>query len=203
MSDNDHKPGGRRPGGRTARTRAAVLAAARAELGEGGLGALSFEAIARRSGVHLATIYRRWRTLDRLVTDMLIDWAGAALPIPDTGELLTDLRALAHGIATGYTDPANRALIEAVVAAAAREQWAAHALHDMFDTRLRMTGVVVEWAIERGELPSGTQPKEVIATMAAPIYYRMLITRQPIDGALADRAAQIAYLAARSGVLSG
>ncbi|MEU4828600.1 TetR family transcriptional regulator, partial [Actinomadura sp. NPDC023710] len=50
-----------RPGGRTARTRAAVLAATQGELEEAGYAGLTLEKVAERSGVHLATLYRRWR----------------------------------------------------------------------------------------------------------------------------------------------
>ena len=49
-----------RLGGRSARVREAVLGAAFAELDERGYGGFSIDAMARRSGVHKTTIYRRW-----------------------------------------------------------------------------------------------------------------------------------------------
>ncbi|WP_375708337.1 TetR family transcriptional regulator [Actinomadura sp. K4S16] len=47
-------PPRRRPGGRTARTRAQVLDAVLAELGEHGYDGLTMEAVAARAGVHRA-----------------------------------------------------------------------------------------------------------------------------------------------------
>src|SRR5689334_17894869 len=101
----DAKPratGAVRPGGRTARTRAAVLAAARDELEAGGYAGLTLEKVAARSGVHLATLYRRWRTVEGLVVDLLGELGKTEIPIPDTGSFKDDLRALALEIAALY-----------------------------------------------------------------------------------------------------
>ena len=49
-----------RPGGRTARTGAAVLAAAIEELSARDYADISVESIAARAGVHKTTVYRRW-----------------------------------------------------------------------------------------------------------------------------------------------
>ena len=65
-----------RPGGRTARTRAAVFAATLNELVASGYTQASIEAIAERAGVHKTTIYRRWRTKDRLIAEALADAAA-------------------------------------------------------------------------------------------------------------------------------
>ena len=48
-----------------------------------------------------------------------------------------------------------------------------------------------------------TDPRELIGLVAAPIYYRLLVTDEPINPAVADRAAVAALAAARAGVLSG
>ena len=46
----------------------AILAAARELLAEGGLGAMSFEEVAARSGVAKTTIYRRWTSRGALAS---------------------------------------------------------------------------------------------------------------------------------------
>ncbi|MFE7660376.1 TetR/AcrR family transcriptional regulator [Streptomyces celluloflavus] len=191
-------PRGTRPGGRTARTREAVLAAVFEELGDGGYPALSMEKIAQRSGVHLATLYRRWRCMEGLVCEALID-RSAAVPLPDTGTLPGDLRALAHAIGAFYGEPRMRGLIEAVVAAAARDPESATVLRSFFEDRLRTTGQMVDRAVARGELPAGTDAAEVLAALGAPFYYRILIARRPVDRALAESAATAVWAAARAG----
>jgi hypothetical protein len=44
-------------------------------------------------------------------------------------------------------------------------------------------------AVRRAELPAGTDGPEVIRAVSAPLYYRLIISGEPIDVAAADRAA--------------
>ncbi|GCD36241.1 TetR family transcriptional regulator [Streptomyces chrestomyceticus JCM 4735] len=201
MSTAQPPPGASRPGGRTARTRQAVLDAVFEELGEGGYAALTMEGVARRSGVHVATIYRRWRSVEGLVCELMADLSGG-IPLPDTGTLRGDLRALARSIAAFYTEPRYCGLLEAVVSAAARQPEAAEVLRQFFDERLRLAGAMVPRAAARGELPEGADPDEVVAALGAPFYYRLLIARRPVDLRLADCAAEAAWAAARAGVFA-
>jgi hypothetical protein len=53
----------------------------------------------------------------------------------------------------------------------------------------------------RGELPTDTDAAQVIKTLIAPIYLRMLVTAEPIDETGADHAALVALAAARAGAL--
>src|ERR1700722_5577062 len=63
-------PAGRAgPAGRGPQVRAAVLAPTLAELTENGYAALTVDNVARRSGVHKTTIYRRWKDREGLVAD--------------------------------------------------------------------------------------------------------------------------------------
>jgi hypothetical protein len=57
----------------------------------------------------------------------------------------------------------------------------------------------VEQAVERGELPSGTDAREVIRAVSAPLYHRLLNTGEPVDEAAAERAAAAAAAAAHAG----
>ena len=52
-----------------------------------------------------------------------------------------------------------------------------------------------------GELPAGTDPAELVRTLLAPIYLRLLVTAEPIDRTTADNAAKVALAAARAGAL--
>ncbi|MFJ9408943.1 TetR/AcrR family transcriptional regulator [Streptomyces sp. NPDC101393] len=198
MTTAQQSPGGSRPGGRTARTRQAVLDAVFEELGQGGFAALSMEGIAQRSGVHLATLYRRWRCVEGLVCELLAD-LSAGVPLPDTGTLPGDLRVLARSVAGLYADERMRSLIAAVVSAAARDPQAATVLRDVFDDRLKLAADLVRRAVERGELPAETDPEAVMAALGAPFYYRILIARRPVDPALAESAATAVWAAARAG----
>ncbi|WP_406478118.1 TetR/AcrR family transcriptional regulator [Streptomyces platensis] len=198
MTTAHQSPGETRPGGRTARTRQAVLAAVFQELDEGGFAGLTMEKVAQRSGIHVATLYRRWRCIEGLVCELLTE-LSSDVPLPDTGSLPEDLRALARSVAAFFGEVRMSALIEAVVSAAARDPQAAAVLRSFFGERLTLAGQMVRRAVDRGELPADTDPEEVMSALGAPFYYRILIARRPVDRRLAESAATAVWAAARAG----
>lgn len=191
-----------RPGGRSARVRAAVRDATLAELTDKGYAGLTVEGVAARSGVHKTTVYRRWTSVRGLIADALELASGEPWPVPDTGTVQGDLRALARLVATGFTDPGEGPVSTAFVSAAMQDADAARALHAFFVARHEQSAGLVTRAVARGELPAGVDPAEVVRVAVAPLYYRLFISREPVDAAVADRAADAALAAARAGVLS-
>lgn len=192
--------GNTRPGGRTARVRSAVLRAAGDALAEQGLANLDLADVARRAAVGKTTVYRRWGTVTGLVADLLLEMAEQSLPRADTGSLAGDLRANARLVQRTLTDARQGALFKAVIAAATSDPRTAAALHGFYDTRIREWAPCVDLAAERGEVPAGTDPHEVIRAVSAPLYYRLLASGDPVDEAAADTAADAATAAARAGV---
>ena len=194
------EPGTVRPGGRTARVRAAVLQAAGDELAAKGLDGLDLAEVAARAGVGKTTVYRRWGSVAALVADLLADMAEQSLPRTETGSLLEDLRANALLVARTLNDPRQGRLFRALIAAATCDEHAAAALHRFYRVRVDEWAPCVEHAITRGELPVGTDPREVIRAVSAPLYYRALTSGDPLDDAATERAARAALAAAIAGV---
>ena len=192
-------PGMIRPGGRTARVRAAVLRVAGDALAEQGFARLDLADVARRADVGKTTVYRRWGTVTGLLADLLADMAEQSLPRTQTGSLLGDLRANARLVQRTLTDPRQGALFKAVIAAATSDERTAEALHRFYETRVEEWAPCVRQAVDRGELPEGTDAHEVIRAVSAPLYYRLLASGDPLDEAAADRAAEAAAAAARAG----
>jgi AcrR family transcriptional regulator len=195
-------PAGRaRPTGRGPKIRAAVLAATLAELTETGYAALTVDNVARRSGVHKTTIYRRWKDREGLVADAVADLATTRMPFPDTGDIDTDLLRLARMTVVFLTSPAGGTVAAASMSDAGRIPEVAGAKRRFFEALFRQAEPVVSGAIARGELPADTDPAELIRTLLAPIYLRLLVTAEPIDRTTADNAAKVALAAARAGAL--
>jgi AcrR family transcriptional regulator len=190
-----------RPGGRTARVREAVLGATLSSLAGTRYRDLTVEQVAQRAGVAKTTVYRRWGSVEGLVLDLMRDLTRRRIPLPDTGNLDADMRGLARGMLGVYQDPALRAVISSVVAAAVHLPEARQTLTEFFARRNTQAAVIAERAVRSGELPPGTDAVEVIGMLGAPFYYRMFITGEPIDEAMADRAAAAAVTAARAGIL--
>lgn len=195
-------PGTRRPGGRTARTRAAVRDAVITGLTEHGYPALTVEYVAEHSGVHKTTLYRRWGNLEGLIADAL-DLAGEDnWSPPDTGSLEGDLRALAHEVVDSFADPAAAAAPTAFVAAAFQSDRAADALRAFYTTRFARGEALGERAVARGEAPAGIDAGALVRAVSAPLFFRLFVTREPIDAALADQSAAAAFAAARAGAFN-
>ncbi|AZS84639.1 TetR/AcrR family transcriptional regulator [Streptomyces griseoviridis] len=192
-------PGTVRPGGRTARVRESVLRAAGDALAEQGFARLDLADVARRAEVGKTTVYRRWGTVTGLVADLLLDMAEQSLPRTETGSLLGDLTANARLVQRTLADPRQGALFKAVIAAATCEAKTAEALHRFYDIRVNEWAPCVQQAIDRGEVPEGTDVHEVVRAVSAPLYYRLLTSGDRLDEAAADRAATAAAAAARAG----
>ncbi|MER7756141.1 TetR/AcrR family transcriptional regulator C-terminal ligand-binding domain-containing protein [Kitasatospora sp. NPDC097643] len=189
--------------GRGEKVRTAVLAAALAELADVGYAALTVDGVAQRAGVHKTTVYRRWKDRDTLIVDALTGQIATDIPIPDTGSVDEDLRLLARGLAAWLTGPSGGAVLAVLLSDAVRVPAMAEVRSRIFDDRLRRAEPVVRRAVERGELPPGTDPAEVVKNLAAPLYFRVLITAEPVDADTADRAATAVLTAARHGGLGG
>ena len=176
-------PRRRRPGGRSARVRADALAATLAELAETGYTALSLESVARRAGVHKTTLYRRWGTREELVLEAMLDRAGERISVPDTGSLRQDLFELARTAAANAATPEVAAMARAIAAQAPHDSRLAAANHRFWDERLALDAVIVERAIQRGEITPGIDSRRVIESLLGPIHLRLLLTGEPIDDA--------------------
>ncbi|WP_037853575.1 TetR/AcrR family transcriptional regulator [Streptomyces sp. NRRL S-340] len=191
----------RRPGGRTARVRAQVLDAVRAELAERGPGGLTMEGVATRAGVHRATVYRRWRDVGGLLADVIeaageIDWQP-----PDTGSLHDDLTALNQEIQESLLVQPSLAI--ALMGASFHSDQAARAQTRLWTNRYAQCEILVERAAERGELPAGhTDARSLLIAATAPLYHQLVLLRAGPDPQLPRRAAKAAVLAAAAGAFS-
>jgi AcrR family transcriptional regulator len=199
---DEKAPGTLRPGGRTARTRAAVLAAVTGELIEHGYAGASVERVAARAGIAKTTIYRRWGGLDGLLADLMAGYAAQQIPVPDQGDLGSDLRALARAVVAALRDPAIGAAFASIVAAAVRDPAARDVLAAFIAGRTAAMGAIVDRAAGRGEVPAGTDAAAVIQTVTAQLFYRLFVAGEPPCPDVADRAAAIATAAAQSGALA-
>lgn len=192
----------RRPGGRTARNTAAVFTATVDELADRGFDEISIESIAARAGVHKTTVYRRWGSKTELVRQALAATAQSMIEVPDTGTVGEDLRLLSRAVQATLGSPRGAATTRSVLAGAAASPEIRAMMARFWDTRLAAIAAIIDRAVARGELPAGTEPAGVMHAVAAPLYYRLLVTGEPLTPEHADESAAAALAAARAGVFS-
>ncbi|MER5948874.1 TetR/AcrR family transcriptional regulator C-terminal ligand-binding domain-containing protein [Streptomyces sp. NPDC001904] len=201
MTDGPAATPDRRPGGRTARVRAQVLDAVRAELAERGHEGLTVEGVATRAGVHRTTVHRRWHDVGGLLVDV-IDAAGEAdWRPPDTGSLHGDLTALNEEIQQSLVVQPSFAV--ALMAASFHSERAARAQTRLWADRYAQCEILVERAAARGELPCGrTDAHALLIAATAPLYHRLVLLRTAADPHLPERSATAAVAAAKAGAFS-
>jgi AcrR family transcriptional regulator len=170
---------GIRTRGRSARVVDEVLRTTLEELGRVGYAALRVDDVASRSDVNKTTIYRRWSTKAELVAAALRQWAEEP-EVPDTGSLRTDLFLMAQRNVATAGSPLGQGLVRMIQTERASPE--VEALVRMLRSEnQRRRVVMVERAIERGELPAGTQAMLVVEVVFATIYSRVITHREPAD----------------------
>ena len=175
--------------------RSEVLAAVESELAEHGYDGLTIDAVAARSGVHRTTLYRRWKTVPGLLVDLLEAGADDAWEPADTGSLEGDLIEVNREVHAALT--ARPSVTQAVIAASFRTAEAAGALTRFWEDRYARTALVVRRAVERGELAAEVDAHRLLLTATAPLYHQLVLLRQPMSRAEADRHARIAAASVR------
>jgi len=171
--------GAARPGGRSARVRSAVLAAAKAELVASGYDAFSVSRVARSAGVQKTTIYRRWRTPQQLIIEVVLATAGEAIPIPDTGDLTSDLIRLIEQASLFLCSPAGRAIVIIGVQRGGRELVAMQ--RGYWKRRFARFKVIFERAIARGQWSAGGDHDLVVRMLIGTLWLRLFVSREVIS----------------------
>jgi AcrR family transcriptional regulator len=178
---------------RQERTRQAVLAAAIELLGEGGLEAATVNAVATRAGVNKTTIYRNWPDGTGFVYESLAELAYAP-PNPDLGDLRADLCSLFTGLALAMQRPPWDKLLPSLLASSSHNEHTAR-FHANLVRGRRDAAVQL---IKRDQQRTGEQlsmaPRDLVESIAATIFYRVLMTKETVTkgdvGRLIDRALQ-------------
>ena len=155
-------------------------------VGERGIGAATIDEIAARAGVAKTTIYRHWRSKPELVVDALRTIVDPAVD-PETGCLRDDLRVLAGNLVRTLTRSRFATLLPALLQGAVHDPEVAEVRERFTSERRAVTRAVIRRGIRNGELPQGTDPDEVAALVAGPLFFRRLVSAEPVTDAFARR----------------
>jgi AcrR family transcriptional regulator len=178
----------------------AILRAALELIAAHGVSDLRMDDVAERARVGKATIYRRYRSKGELVTA-----AVAALVreigVPDTGSTRGDLLALMRGAVEVYSGSVEAGVMPALVDAMSRDPELARFVRQGFlEERRAALRVVLERAVERGDLRFDLDMELALDVLGGPLFYRLLVTGGPIDQTLADGVVELILLGFASAV---
>ncbi len=172
---------------RDPRTRAAVLAAARALLARGGLTSVTIEAIAQMAGVSRPTIYRYWPNAPAVAMAAFLETTGAAKAARSPGSALAALREQLHALADAFAAPTGRS-VAAMVAAAQSETELAKAFRNEFIARNRDAArALLERCIADKAIEAPDDMELTLDLVFGPLFYRLLMGHAPITRHFVDR----------------
>ncbi len=109
----------------------AILAATLELMAENGAHDLRMDDVAARAGVGKATIYRRYRSKDELITAAIAGLVSE-ITVPDTGRTRADLLALMRGAVDVYRGSLEAAVMPSLVEAMSRDAELARLVREGF-----------------------------------------------------------------------
>jgi AcrR family transcriptional regulator len=176
---------------RDSRADRAIIAAALELIAERGVAAVRMDDVAERAGVGKATIYRRYRSKDELVTDAVGSMVNT-IEIPDSGSTRSDLLILMRQAVELYSGSFAARLMPTLVDEMSRNAELAEVARDRFlSGRRAALRTVFDRGVERGDLDPDLDVELALDVLAGPIFYRLLITGAPLDAPLAEGVVEL------------
>jgi AcrR family transcriptional regulator len=174
---------------RAVRSRQVITSAAVELVAEHGFAGTTVEAIAARSGAAKTTIYRHWPD-KRAVLLAAVEAIVPPVTAPDHGALRADLTAFVRDVIRIVGTPPTSALLPALIDAAERDPELARLLAEFTAKRRQPLHAAVERAVERGEVRAGCDLGLIDGLLLGPLFYRRLLSRQPISADFAERVVE-------------
>lgn len=151
---------------------------------------ISLERVAGMAAVGKAALYRRWPSKEAMAAELIRE-AGLSLSgTPDTGSLDGDVRALLREFRRMLRLPLVYRLLPDILAENARSAVLAAGADQLADERRARVTDLIDRAVARGELPSNCDRELAADLMAAPLYWRMAVTRRPMNTSAMERLAR-------------
>lgn len=161
-----------------------IRQAALAEFGQAGYGGFTMESVAQRAGVAKSTVYRHWDSKLALIADALEILNEQPAPEPDDCTPRERVERLLRHLAEIVEDSTFSACIPALVDAAERDA-AVRTFHHRYSASRRQTLVdAIAAGVASGDFPTGLDPDLASLALAGPIFYRRLMTGDPLGSAL-------------------
>jgi AcrR family transcriptional regulator len=169
-----------------------ILAAASGLLNEGGLTAVTMEAIAARAGVGKPTIYRDWPNAHAVAMTAFLETAEPPPAGKSRQGPLDALRRQLRKVADVFATRAGRNTAM-MIAAAQNDSELAKVFRNHFILKSREEGrLLILAAMEAGELRADLDLDVALDLIYAPLYFRLLIGHGPLDAGFTDAILDLA-----------
>lgn len=160
-------------------------------LAEHGYHGLRVDEVAGRSGVSKTTIYRRYPAKAALVVGVLAAIKSEQIPITESGDVADDLRTIIVRQYESLNGTAMARALPGLLAEKVAEPELAIAIEELWSSRQAMVAGVIERGVETGVIRSDLDVAHLLDLLAAPAYYRLLVTGREVDREAAEHHAEI------------
>ncbi|MEV6072091.1 TetR/AcrR family transcriptional regulator [Nocardia sp. NPDC052001] len=170
----------RPPDPRTVRSRDAALASARDLLIEQGAAGLTHAAVAARSGISRATLYRLWPEPTDLVRATITLHITLARSQP-TGDLRADLLTALATAREMLHEPASEQAMRVMIEKAGADPKFAEVKESLYRSGTHMVRTILSDAIARAELPHDLDIDLAVDQLHGPLFFRRLVANRTFD----------------------
>ena len=167
--------------GQLARTRLVILDTTADMLASSGYSSLTVEGIAAKCGVARSTIYRHWESVADIAMEAFLRIIGPVPPIPQTGNVRTDLVVNYRRLVDGLAHSRWGELLPSMVEASIQDKVFARLLYEAFDSRRELGRQSLQKGVDRGDLPAETNFEWLLDSITGPIYHRLFFTNRSLD----------------------
>jgi AcrR family transcriptional regulator len=159
----------------------AIVESARSVLARRGFTGTSMDEIARTAGVGKDTLYRRWKSKELLVQHVLTVLAAENVPVPADDDPGYALFVFLQDIVRLNTRSDFGAILAGIVGESARNPELAAAFHQFWGDRRSIAAGIVRRIVDP-DTPDA-EISRILDHVLGPIYYRLLLSGDPIDDA--------------------
>jgi AcrR family transcriptional regulator len=175
----------RRPGGRTEKIRQAVAAAVLKLIQSGDLD-FEVQQVAALSGVHRATIFRRWPERSALIGEALAEHVSR-VSIERTGDWEEDIRRTAYGMRDFFADPVELAM-NRTIAFSGNDEFLQQATEYYLPIMKAFERPLCE-AKASGAIQANADTEMFIMILVSTLLTLTLFTKSPVEDAIVERLA--------------
>ncbi|MDE1987499.1 MAG: TetR/AcrR family transcriptional regulator [Alphaproteobacteria bacterium] len=177
---------------RSDEARRQILEAAYTLLKEKPTNAITAQQIAEEAGVSTATLYRWWKTKEKVLFEACLERLKTG-PLPGKkGSPGARLHESACNSAKWMRSESGRVMARIIGGIQGDEELRRSYLAKFYAPRRQSQRRLVEEAIAAGELKPGTNPELLIDALFGPLFFRWINGHAPVDQAFADAVANAA-----------
>lgn len=171
---------------RSEKSKQAIIEATISLLESSGYHSLTMEAIANQAGVGKATIYRWWVNKAELVMEAFKEYMEPQVQFEDTNHIREDFRRQLYNLKNVFDTALGRTVIEVIVDNGTDPKISESFSEFHLQPRRKEAKRILDKGIKRGEIKENIDKDIVLDMLYAPVYFRILISKQVIDAVFID-----------------